>query len=247
MKKTKPTIGFAYSDLVIANICNNVFRDSGLPEPVRLLEGVQMASRVGIVTTVDILATALRFVKKRGDTYSTHTPVELAVCQLLTSEEFFPEDPKDFREILATADGKLSKDAKVVFDLHDDLLMFWQQFVVHKRSYEAIEALLQAFGAEHTKVFTDDGYPCLYHRGMSVVDPEVQLIVSVYEHYKNFLGFTPALLFGNEFMFPPLATLLIDISSPDVTVNAPTLAGRIWFEGMPDSDQPGGPKVGPVH
>ena len=235
-------IGFTYPDLAVANLMNIVFSQGQVPTETQIFEGLNVALRCGHETTLERLAKALHFVKQRQQVYAAYTPVNQIVAQILENHDYFPENPEDFEHILFGYPDEFTEEQKELLTAHSELLEFWQAYGMHRRSVVALGALTAAYGTEHTAVFKDEEYPCLYHRGMEDVNPEIQRIVDVYNHYKTVLGITPALLTAENLAFPPLADLLFDVSG-ELVVNVPTLAGRIWFEGAPSNELPGGVKL----
>lgn len=235
-------IGFTYQDLTVANAINIIFSQSDVPFQTQVIEAVNVSARLGHTSTVERLAAAHRFVKHRQQGYFVLGAVHQIVMQILDSFDYFPENPIDFEAILFGQVDTPTPEQADVLSAHAELFVFWKAFAMHHRATTALVSLSAAYGAEHNKVFSDNEYPCLYHRGMEDVVPDVQRIVDVYNHYKSVLGITPAVLTADQLTFPPVAELLFDVSS-DLTVNVPTLAGRIWFEGVPNNEEPGGPKL----
>lgn len=242
MMQENSKIGFTYQDLAIANVINIIFSQSDIPFQTQVVETINVGARAGHVSTVERLAAAHRFVKHRQAAYYALTPVQHIVMQILDNVDYFPENPMDFEMALFGQAEDHTPEQAEILAAHPELLEFWKAYAIHSRATQALVALAAAYGAEHTTVFKDNEYPCLYHRGMTDVDPDVQRIVDVYNHYKEVLGFTPAVLTADHRVFPPVADLLFDVTS-DLTVNIPTLGGRIWFDGKPNDEAPGGAKL----
>lgn len=238
----KLKIGFAYADLCLANLMDMIFRTTDVDKHARIAEAVKLAERMGITTTEEAIAQAFTFVSRKQLVYATVSPLWQLVQNLLENDDFFPENIEDFASILTGGvEGlTLTKDQSQLLTAHEELLTFWKAYSLHVNAYESLVCTLQAYGAIHTAVFSDAEYPCLYHRGMVDVSSDVQRIVDLYAWYKDHLGFTPAMLSPVELELPEVTTLLFDVSTSEIKVNAPTLGGRIWFEGTPDDTAPGG-------
>lgn len=237
-------IGFNYGELTIANVLYIIFASTDVPRGVQLNEAVNVAKKCGMETTPETMVRAMIFVDRLRKVYAAFDPVLQIVAQLLESPEYFPEDPEDFETVVFGHQEEITEDRTNLLAAHSELLAFWQSYVMHRQATAALAALGAAYGAQHTRVFTDEEYPCLYHRGMTDVSLEIQRIVDIYNHYKDALGFTPAVLTPNHSTFPDVPDLLFDVVG-DLTVNIPTLGGRIWFDGVPNQDEPGaGPLKG---
>jgi len=236
----KLTIGFNYEDLVVANLCQIILGEAELGDAVQIQEALNIADRLGISTSTENIQAATSFARRRTLTYTLLSPILQQVENILANPDYFPESKDDFIAIVtANEDRELTTDEQAMVGAHGELLEFWKRFALHTSAQDVITGMVESYGIMNVAVFDDSDWPCLYHRGMTNLEPGIQIVVDTYNQYKTFLGFTPAMLPGNELVLPSLTKLLIDVATADVKVSGLSLAGRFWFEGKPTDDLPG--------
>lgn len=217
------SLPFDYPTLAIAKAVYRSIASAEMPPEVFVKATVDLGKMVGIEIDEESSKASVDFVNRLACTYGHFTPLQTVVAQLLGSPDYFPENPDDFR-VLVGAESELN-------EYHSALFAFWKQFATHHYAHIAINQSAKSFGAANSAVFTDSGWPCLYHRGMADVRPDVQAIVVLYDQYKGWAGISPAI--------PPYSStlstqdaLIIDVETGRFLVSAATLGGRIWFEGV---------------
>lgn len=236
----KLTIGFNYEDLVVANLCQIILGEADVGDAVQLQETLNIADRLGFTTSMENVRAATEFARRRALTYTVLSPIHQQVENLLANPDYFPENKDDFITIItANEDRELTLDEQAMVGAHGELLEFWKRYALHVSAQDVITGMVESYGIMNVAVFDDADWPCLYHRGMTNLEPGVRVIVDTYNQYKDFLGFTPAMLPGNELALPTLTKLLIDVATADVKVSGLSLAGRFWFEGTPTDNLPG--------
>ncbi|QXO10997.1 hypothetical protein pEaSNUABM54_00171 [Erwinia phage pEa_SNUABM_54] len=214
---------FDYPTLTIAKAVYRSIASAEMPPEVFVKATMDLSAMVGVETTEEATIPAVDFVNRLACTYGHFSPLQTVMAQLLDSPDYFPENPEDFK-VLVGAESELN-------EYHSALFTFWKQFSTHHYAHVAINQSAKAFGAANSQVFSDDKWPCLYHRGMVDVRPDVKGLVDLYDLYKHWAGVSPAI--------PPYSStlstqdsLIIDVESGRFLVSAATLAGRIWFEGV---------------
>lgn len=236
----KLNIGFNYEDLVVANLLQCILGEAGVGDAIQIQESLNVAERLGIASSVENITAATEFVRRRALTYTILTPIQQQVETLLANPDYFPESKDDFITIIkANEERDLTAAEQAMVEAHGELLEFWKKFALHTNAQDVITGMVESYGIMNVAVFDDSDWPCLYHRGMSNLEPAIQVIVDTYNQYKAFLGFTPAMLPGGELVLPTLTKLLIDVATVDVKVSGLSLAGRFWFEGKPTDNLPG--------
>jgi len=236
----KLTIGFNYEDLAVANLCQIILGEAGMGETIQIQEAMNIAERLGISTTVENITAANDFARRRPVTYTLFSPIHQQVESILANPDYFPENKDDFIAIIkAHEERDLTPSEYAMVEAHGELLEFWKKFALHVSAQDTITGMVEAYGIMNVAVFDDNDWPCLYHRGMTNLEPSIQVVVDAYNQYKAFLGFTPAMLPGSELVLPTLTKLLIDVATTDVKVSGLSLAGRFWFEGKPTDNLPG--------
>lgn len=226
------TIGFTYAEFAFANVIG-LYTDA---QDRQLELGVVDLDRLSMIYGITLssagVASAMSLVDRRKLVYGAFAPIHQIVLQLLESPDYFPEDPAAFEDIVFRGGARNPKQQSLL-DAHSELFEFWKAFSVHKQSLSVLASLASLYGTEHSAIFDEEDWPCLYHQGMVDIDPEIRRIVDTYNHYKSFLGFSPALLPADCPSLPIVPELVVDIVGDSLTVSVPTLAGRIWFEGVP--------------
>jgi len=222
MVEQKP-LPFNYPTLAIARAVYVSIASTSVPPEVHVRASLDLAAMVGVDTTEETMASAVDFTNRHACVYGYFNPLQSLVIQVLNNPEYFPENPEDFA-LLVGAESELN-------EYHTALFSFWKQFATHHYAHIAINQSVTGFSVANSAVFTDEAWPCLYHRGMDNVNPTVKALVDLYDQYKEWAGISPATP-PYSFAKSKETAITVDVESGRFLVSAPTLAGRIWFEGV---------------
>ncbi len=221
---------FDYTTLAITALLEQALHITQVEPEIVEKEVTSIAAKLGTAVTPNEILAAYEFQRKRRQVYSTFTPEETTILQILDNPNFFPENVEDFKTIVG-ADSPL-------VEHHNAFYEFWRSYAIHTVGRDAIVSAGRLFGATHSAVYSDVNYPTVYHRGMVEVDPEAKRIAETYDLVKERLSFTPAIATPNALVLAPY-DLVVDFLSDHPMVSLATLGGRFFFEGGASDGLPG--------